>query len=1597
MAEENTNQVRKPEGPVTTVGKFVLGEDAFGGEIPFTTGVKYGDKEGSLIVNPLTTDKLLNFKEYFQRHDFEEQDFDLGGGKKLEGVRIRSYALPNGERVQINEADDYETIMNDFNQVNPSTLYLEDRNGNIIDALDVNTEIDAKLRANIKAKIKEEQKGLDTGLGFRISTKPKLPPNPLTGVANPFDVGAYYKKDETGELLPTLDKSIGREAQNFLDFVDEQMPNMKAATVAKLVNRNIYGRVNLTFKPPQKGESGRTKTTLEKFYYQASDLPRAYADFALLIFGGVGELGYRGFDTALRNLPIEGFEGGFSTDRTEVLPQPTGPFSSKGRETIMSYLGPDAVERYRQALAQDNILVTKDQARKLLNYTRDAAESGQVLLPQFLGEVKVITSLMKKLPFFGNQEDEFKKFKQYQIDNPNIKPQDMLDAYLKDNPLNVLINNSFTNYLRKGRIKEGSQILESTLPLEKRSLVVDAESTVKTAKENLKKEIKIQNQLRATAKVKYKNAAILKQDSDEVVRAKAKLQESLMRKRLIERESGTPQYVRDAFRDTATFATIAAVSGQTMQEIGYDKDLGMLLGFGGVLGYSLLHSKTGFEGPLVQRYLDVGQDRPIDVFKYLSSAELGDFKNKKELYESLINPDLQRLANGTSQQKKQYKLAVKVSNILRGLNPEVQEQIVANIQYYNGLKDSLVKLGVPSELLNKSFANMSGMGFLDALEDSFVYSINQMKTLDTDTSKQLMEFENRRNAINTELGQTLRSVLSLPNLDKNNQIIIDFVDKLNTGLEYSKGQLQSLRGIQQNYTNAKAVALKRLMSGVPDEGTQTFLNSMTGIDNPTDLMKELFEELVSERVVDFQKAADLAPTIATARDDLISELHYNLDAFDQRTTEQAGKIPAIQQTKLLKSEKGKKAKVEITSVDIGKYNNENASLGRAFMVNFHSAKAQASVPFKAFDAKYAGNYATDATDLGLKILDDVRASAGDKASKNLVGQSMKNSDMRDIFAILDDSAGDTLKLAGESLENPNFRQNYVEKIREEFDFKGTVTNLDIFGYIRDTDPQLFQKLGFALSMTDTQRLRSALGSRSVSYKNAADNQRSSAYYEYYQEADKLYDNIITADGLPAPDDVKLAIQSDIKEARTYAKTFFYDRYINKGSRLRKWAMPSTKELDNAQTPGGNAWTPENEPKTWFDLGNITDNDLTTKNSELRNMFATDISGQGDMVDYIIKPDSENAKFLKQLSNIKFKRQVKVLAKTISDPAKFREELLNLRTRTEQVFRLNPFNKSQTAFDFDETMDQITDLQTRYFTDQKVAKIIDDGFTKEFSPKLLQEGNKIANVQRKMDDNVRLLTRLSDNASEQSFFQNFVLDPKGAENLKAAKDSAVKSGAIDSVTFDETVKEIVARQISKSTMRPTGKIIVQKDLKKDKFGKQQIDKIEEMRLDVDGLLTILNNDTAMTNLISGKYLSQDQIDNLKLIAQFIKKDQKPINANNLSFTGDPRGLSIESYISRFYSISRGVVSPRYVFTEALIQNIRMKDHRMLQEMLTNEEVGGILADMFKEGKKFTEAKELRLKEILLQMSVNANVAYAGRVEAEMKKGQRKPLIDMSKLQ
>jgi len=79
---------------------------------------------------------------------------------------------------------------------------------------------------------------------------------------------------------------------------------------------------------------------------------------------------------------------------------------------------------------------------------------------------------------------------------------------------------------------------------------------------------------------------------------------------------------------------------------------------------------------------------------------------------------------------------------------------------------------------------------------------------------------------------------------------------------------------------------------------------------------------------------------------------------------------------------------------------------------------------------------------------------------------------------------------------------------------------------------------------------------------------------------------------------------------------------------------------------------------------------------------------------------------------------------------------------------------------------------------------------------------------------------------------------------------------------------------------------------------------------------------------------------------------------------------------------------------------MAEHRMLKEMIMNTEVAGILAELIVDGKKFTEQKELRLKEIFQAIAINAYASQAIAVEDRMKSGKQLsgfPEYDYSKFQ
>jgi len=68
----------------------------------------------------------------------------------------------------------------------------------------------------------------------------------------------------------------------------------------------------------------------------------------------------------------------------------------------------------------------------------------------------------------------------------------------------------------------------------------------------------------------------------------------------------------------------------------------------------------------------------------------------------------------------------------------------------------------------------------------------------------------------------------------------------------------------------------------------------------------------------------------------------------------------------------------------------------------------------------------------------------------------------------------------------------------------------------------------------------------------------------------------------------------------------------------------------------------------------------------------------------------------------------------------------------------------------------------------------------------------------------------------------------------------------------------------------------------------------------------------------------------------------------------RAFSLESYISRFYSIQRGVISARYVGTEAILQQYRLRGASAFRAMLNDPDAGQAFLDIIRSGKQIDPA-------------------------------------------
>ena len=131
--------------------------------------------------------------------------------------------------------------------------------------------------------------------------------------------------------------------------------------------------------------------------------------------------------------------------------------------------------------------------------------------------------------------------------------------------------------------------------------------------------------------------------------------------------------------------------------------------------------------------------------------------------------------------------------------------------------------------------------------------------------------------------------------------------------------------------------------------------------------------------------------------------------------------------------------------------------------------------------------------------------------------------------------------------------------------------------------------------------------------------------------------------------------------------------------------------------------------------------------------------------------------------------------------------------------------------------------------------------------------------------------------------------------------------------------------------------------------------------------------------TGKQIDGDQFyKDITSIAE-LTSGKEPSTISGITLTGIPTGLSIESYISRIYSVARGVVSLKYLMTEAVLQTARVQKFNAFTAMINSPEIAELVAKAVRSGKPLRGDDAIKFDQLLLSAVAKQGVMYASSPE------------------
>ena len=1206
-------------------------------------------------------------------------------------------------------------------------------------------------------------------------------------------------------------------------------------------------------------------------------------------------------------------------------------------------------DRYTQLNLDVPYNVAESISRRFSGFgTQAAATAIEVAGPTKLATLRKVQAGKKEMEYFGDFEARYrKKF-------PDAEPEDVIVAFqkMRKNTVNVGIGTysfpvdltkakdikliggianipakaiAVVNGLRtSSRFKNGMELTDAAQIASNRIEVRNMSQYYKNL-HNQKNGI-INRAKMAGRDLNPDEARRLEEVTRKIEVTKADLRKTVVR-------SETPKFIRESNVQDAYVIIGAATANQAFEIYGGDPMMGEFLGAVSGIAYGLVKGGK-------------------DAKKLLKKFDLDNVTDK------------------------QLNIADLVLTNMKNFDPDFQEALRTRVKYFNGLKQELVAAGVREDVLDRSVSRILGLSLLQTLEEGSALDLHgpQVASFNAQTQTLHTNLLTQQKFV-SELRSVMQNLSQMEGVDIEGNAVKKLYDTIEAAVTYADGTTAQLADDLEVIGRSYETSVKGMILGSDDVYTHLDEASTTELGSALD---NLTQHNISR--IDQGSVTAIRDEVARTQDGIAG-------AIKDKATQIARILPT-------QGDVNKQVNKILPDGTIIRPGREPAKArdiqtsGDALAALLESRNVRereiAAAPFRQLDnamfrtadgSVVVGEATTDAGPVLDSMFDVLGTAEGTTLLLEMSGKTMSRSTSGKMFAFLDEAAGAfILDVAQKTGQNPDdIIEGALTAARKAND-PDTIKLLN--------DKRIPQDLLVAQLIRKDLRLAGEdIGVLPISFQQAkemSDALNQISFKTQDSTAKMRIDNVQNiAEGLMDSFEVQLETGQRVSVGQLFiqqedgslrstqdvlaegkARWTEYKRRFYNDENVSNWLGWKNKDARlpvgvSSDYPLGIDYG-KNAPVGWLDFNKIADMKDVDKTKFTRSLSETigDVDANGN---YRIRLNSENGQATRAILEA---RSREWLTETITSgkPIDFNDLRRKMNSLQDTFIGVTDEGTEVRLLDLDRVMTDVfpdfgkNSVDPEYF-EAGMKKL--QAAAKREKARVVREATKI---KQGIAESKQFLSRYSQGELDSGSVGS-VLISGGVGRLNDLKKH-LKSLKRSEEETNEIIKSLLVQEMDRKAFNPTGRYTI------DPSDPNKM--VPNVDLDIESLKQFMGFNDPSTAEVVREIIGDKAYDTYRSIISFTANEAAE-SAGRTNISGIPRKFSVESYISRFYAVNRGVVSFRYVGTEAVLQQMRQKNMSLLTMALTDPKIGSLLMEMVETGKPLPFEKDQQLFELLVTAS------------------------------